>query len=139
MMGNLHRLESRVINSVDNQLAHSGAVYSLCKVNETCFASSSLDRLIRIWDYETSNLVESIDVKGCCRYFVCEDHLLIGTSENRVIVIDSKTNGIVVVIPCKHKINSLLLIKNKELNGNIILAGDCIGNINIIIDYSNIV
>ena len=56
MIGNLHRLESRVMSSIDGLTAHSEAVYSLCRINENCFASSSFDGTIRLWDYDASSL-----------------------------------------------------------------------------------
>lgn len=72
-------------------------------------------------------MLNNLDCDGCCRFFVCEDNVLVGTSENYVIIIDWHNKKIEGVIPCKNKLYSLLISKNKT-----IFAGDCYGNINII-------
>lgn len=53
--------------------------------------------------------------------------MLVGTSENYVIIIDWHSRKIEGVIPCKNKLYSLLIYKHRT-----IFAGDCYGNINII-------
>ncbi|KAL4451036.1 hypothetical protein ABPG74_021358 [Tetrahymena malaccensis] len=124
---NITKLESRVIYQSNGDLAHKDGIYTLCRLNNSCLASSSVDKTIRIWDWKGQTLLNNLDCDGCCRYFVCEDNLLVGTSENYVIIIDWQSRKIDGVIPCKNKLYSLLIFKNKT-----IFAGDCYGNINII-------
>ncbi|KAL4490870.1 hypothetical protein ABPG72_008606 [Tetrahymena utriculariae] len=124
---NITKLESRVIYQSNGDLAHKDGIYTLCRLNNSSLASSSVDKTIRIWDWRGQTLLNNLDCDGCCRYFVCEDNLLVGTSENYVIIIDWQSRKIDGVIPCKNKLYSLLIFKNKT-----IFAGDCYGNINII-------
>ena len=83
-----------------------------------------------MWNNKNLEMINKLNCDGCCRFFVCNNNILVGTNENYVIFIDWHNNNIQEIVPCENKLYSLLVYDLKSIT----FAGDCFGNINVIQD-----
>lgn len=77
-------LQKEKVVTLDN---HKGFVYSLCKINNKIFASSSSDGSIKFWDITQNKCINSIENKGEWIYSLClvdSNKLVSGHSEGKI-------------------------------------------------------
>lgn len=96
--------------------AHKGFVYSLCKINEQIFASSSSDGSMKFWDVTQNKCINSIENKGEWIYSLClvdSNKLASGLSDGKINIwnITDIKNQVCMAMLEDHSLSVIKIIK----------------------------
>ena len=96
---------------------HKGIIYSICKISDSIFASSSSDKTIKIWDTKTIECIETLELGSTNENDIDNDIIPIIYHSSGKLISSSKDNKFIIL---KNNIENLyqsqIVVANEKIN-----------------------